>query len=83
MKLDNGKFVERNDVMTINRNNVGNAVPVMSEFPAETPLAMAYVPFQKWEEPYDEQVAIERGTIFPSLDLPFIGEEAVPRVRKK
>ena len=43
------------------------------------PLAMAYVPFQKWETPYEGSLGLQRGTIFPSLDLPFIGEEAVPR----
>jgi hypothetical protein len=46
-------------------------------FPKETPLAMAYVPFQSWEKPYDTATALARGTIFPSLDKPFIGEEAV------
>lgn len=51
------------------------------EFPQETPLAMAYVPYQSWETPYDEAVAFSRGTAFPRLDLPFIGEEAVPNAR--
>jgi hypothetical protein len=46
-------------------------------FPKETPLAMAYVPFQSWENPYDSATALARGTIFPALDKPFIGEEAV------
>ena len=46
-------------------------------FPADTPLAMAYVPYQVWETPYEEDVALQRGTIFRSLDKPFIGEEAV------
>lgn len=49
----------------------------MGRFPKETPLAMAYVPYQSWEEPYSSSVALQRGTIFPSLDKPFIGEEAV------
>lgn len=49
------------------------------EFPAETPLAMAYVPFQQWEKPYDVETGLSRGTVFPSLDKPFIGEEAVRR----
>ena len=52
-----------------------------SKFPPETPLAMAYVPFQKWEEPYDRETALSRGTIFPALDKPFIGEEAVKNAR--
>lgn len=43
--------------------------------------AMAYVPFQSWRRVYDPTVALERGTIFPELDKPFIGEEAVSRER--
>lgn len=35
---------------------------------------MAYVPWQKWEKMYDEQKALEVGTVFPSLDLPFLGK---------
>lgn len=37
------------------------------------PLAMAYVPIQKWEDTYSLETALQRGTIFPSLDLPFMG----------
>ena len=48
-----------------------------SRFPKDTPIAMAYVPYQFWEKPYDDELALARGTIFPSLDKPFIGEEAV------
>lgn len=44
-------------------------------------LAMAYVPFQRWEGLYEPAVGFNRGTIFKGLDLPFIGEEAVPRGR--
>lgn len=63
--------------------------PVMScpvvtgAFPKSTPLAMAYVPFQTWEEPYDEETALCRGTIFAALDKPFIGEEAVKNAPAK
>ena len=42
-------------------------------------LAMAYVKMQTFGDVYDPQLAYTRGTIFPELDLPFIGEEAVPR----
>ena len=55
--------------------------PVFSRFPQNTPIGMAYVPYQEWETPYPENVAFSRGTIFPRLDLPFIGEEAVPNGR--
>ncbi|MBR5683790.1 MAG: spore coat associated protein CotJA [Ruminococcus sp.] len=42
-------------------------------FPGNTPLAMAYVPFQQWGETYDDDKALSRGTLFPPLDLPFTG----------
>ncbi len=41
-------------------------------------LAMAYVPMQQWCKIYPSDVGFTRGTIFEQLDLPFIGEEAVP-----
>lgn len=40
------------------------------------PLAMAYVPMQQWNEIYEGEKALERGTIFPELDLPFCGKGA-------
>ena len=39
----------------------------------ELPLAMAYVPMQSWGETYDGLKALDSGTIFPELDLPFCG----------
>ncbi|MFQ8601001.1 MAG: spore coat associated protein CotJA, partial [Oscillospiraceae bacterium] len=42
-------------------------------FCADVPLAMAYVPMQKWQKLYDPDVALERGTLFLELDKPFIG----------
>ncbi len=41
------------------------------------PLAMAYVPMQRWRLLYEADVGLDRGTIFRELDKPFIGEEAV------
>ena len=40
-----------------------------------TPLAMAYVPNQSWDEVYDAEKGFCRGTIFPALDKPFLGKE--------
>lgn len=37
----------------------------------QAPLAMAYIPIQEWEEPYDEARALACATAFPSLNLPF------------
>lgn len=39
------------------------------------PLAMAYSPLQEFREVYSPDVALERGTIFPELDLPFEGRK--------
>ena len=47
--------------------------------PQNVPLAMSYVPMQVWQKLYSPQDGFARGTIFMQLDLPFIGEEAVPR----
>ncbi len=35
------------------------------------PLAMAYVPWQKFGSTYELEKGFCRGTIFPELDLPF------------
>ena len=44
-------------------------------FPPENidsfPVAMAYVPWQRWQPVYPVEQAIGRGTIFPDLDKPF------------
>ena len=42
--------------------------------PAMAPLATPYVPFQIENPPkYESQTALVRGTLFPGLDLPFMG----------
>ena len=51
-------------------------------FPQDTPIAMAYVPYQEWEDTYAENVALAKGTIFPSLDMPFLGKEGVAQYGK-
>jgi len=43
-----------------------------SEF-EDIPLAMAYVPWQKWQNIYDAEKGFCNGTIFQDLDLPFYG----------
>lgn len=35
------------------------------------PLAIATVPVQPWETPYDAATSLKQGTIFPCLDKPF------------
>lgn len=36
-------------------------------------VGMAYVPWQRWQQPYDYEKGLETGTIFPDLNLPFLG----------
>ena len=43
----------------------------MPIFPANTPFAMAFVPFQQWSNTYSAEKALCTGTLFPYLDLPF------------
>ena len=40
-------------------------------------LAIASVPMQPWETPYDGKKALKQGTIFPCLDLPFFAAGGV------
>lgn len=42
-----------------------------SAFPAETSVAMAYIPFQLCTTTFDPQVALEKGTLFPILYKPW------------
>ncbi|MCM1190608.1 MAG: spore coat associated protein CotJA [bacterium] len=42
------------------------------------PIAMAYVPWQKFEGLYDDlEKAYQYGTIFPELNKPFTGRRCV------
>ena len=41
------------------------------------PLAMAYVPWQKFECTYEPAQGLKAGTIFPELDKPFYGRRGV------
>ncbi|MBS5391175.1 MAG: spore coat associated protein CotJA [Firmicutes bacterium] len=37
------------------------------------PIAMCYVPNQRWKTTYSLDKALTVGTVFPELDLPFKG----------
>lgn len=49
-----------------------NGQEALSRFPAETPVAMAYVPLQFLKEEYEPTVAFKNGTLFPELNKPFM-----------
>lgn len=42
-------------------------------------LAMAYVPWQHWDCPYEAEKALCRGTIFEELDKPFLPKGGMMR----
>ena len=42
----------------------------------ELPLTMAYVPMQQYGNVYEVENALEKGTLFPDLDKPFLGRGA-------
>jgi spore coat protein JB len=45
------------------------------KLPASAPLANPYVPFQRENPPkYEPRKGLVRGTLFPGLDLPFMGK---------
>jgi len=46
----------------------------MGTLPEKAPLANPYVPFQNPDPPkYEARKALIKGTLFPGLDLPFMG----------
>ena len=48
--------------------------PNMGRLPCPAPLANPYVPFQLEDPPtYSQGKALIRGTLYPGLDLPFMG----------
>ena len=54
------------------RNN-HNSMDALGQFP----IAMAYVPWQRFGQTYDLSKALCAGTIFPELDKPFCGKRGV------
>lgn len=54
-----------------------SCTPNPTPFPQNTPVAMAYIPFQQFGQLYPPEKGLERGTIFPDLDKPFLGGGAL------
>jgi len=52
--------------------------PSYNDFPSSYPLAMAYVPWQKFQNTYEPDKALAAGTIFPELNKPFLGKRGCP-----
>ena len=58
-------------------NGGGSGMPSGTGFDARLlgslPIAMAYTPMQQWKTTYSSKQALNAGTVFPELDLPFQG----------
>lgn len=76
MMQDSNNPMRNADDMRMEDNGVSMNGRIASDSidPALLSLAMAFVPRQSWEEPYAPDVALSRGTIFPGLDKPLLGE---------
>jgi hypothetical protein len=74
---------KRKEIIMSNFTNMMDQVPTEyagkgctpnpTPFPQNTPVAMAYVPFQQFGPLYSPENGFDRGTIFPELDKPFLG----------
>jgi hypothetical protein len=53
--------------------NIDSINPVPDCEPSPGVLAMAKVTIQPWCQVYDGSTALSRGTLFPALDLPYLG----------
>lgn len=60
-----------NSLMSAEINIMSDKDGGMTRFHKDTPLGMAYVPYQQWGEVYNSGDALENGTLFPDLRFPF------------
>lgn len=65
MNNDNGYAMK-------NSNGNTNTMNCSTEKIDQYPIAMAYVPWQKYGETFDLETGFRIGTIFPELDKPFM-----------
>jgi hypothetical protein len=59
--------MQENDMSNVDRMENDTVLPM------HLSLAMAYVPYQPFENFFDNETALRRGTLFKALDLPFLG----------
>jgi len=59
--------------MLNSKNRTDVSTSPLSPFPEQTPIGMAYVPYQQWDEIYEASEGFCKGTMFPMLDYPFKG----------
>ena len=66
--------MERNHFMADYRNQNSMRCSCMRDPLRGLALAIAYVPWQYWDQTYDLEKALQCGTIFPEFNKPFSGK---------
>ena len=62
-----------------NRTSMSGSCPVKADPLSGMALAMAYVPWQYFQDVYEPDKALQYGTIFPELNKPFYGKGGCPK----
>lgn len=57
-----------------NNSDVNMNYKPLAPMPERTVPAMVYIHFQDEFRPFESEEGFKRGTLFPSLDKPFLGE---------
>ncbi len=55
-------------------NGANSPITYIPPLPRDPQVTMAYVPYQNMNHTYLPEEALDRGTLFPELDKPFLGE---------
>ena len=79
MRCSHRSIQPAQNAQTVCQNRMGGCPDTHDHFPADMPIAMAYVPWQKWQDLYEPCNGLESGTIFKELDKPFLGKGGIRR----
>ena len=61
------------NIININNINETAGQSIFGQANRHEIIGICYVPMQKWEQLYDEDTGFSAGTVFPALNLPFLG----------
>lgn len=78
MTSNESNMISNMNNITSNQNMQSCELTVeVAPLPAQTVVAMAYIPFQQFGNTYSAEKGFNQGTIFPDLDKPFTGKRGV------
>jgi len=61
-------------MMSMHKDITTHTETDITTLPKDTPVAMAIIPMQHYNDVYPADEGFDNGTIFPELNLPFLGE---------